>query len=238
MASLLELARMSAAVYDPMPSVTGWGLMGFRPASGDFDGFQAAVFIRGSEIVVAFRGTAQCEDAAVDLALGVGMNPIRFAAGERFARQFEGRRNVTVTGHSLGGAMAQVAANRLGFVLASFNAPGVAVFASRNLAPDNPLEAIASVHATTVRTIGMVGSVVLQPKQAWSDVRHAFRRVEGVNLCLANDLISRIGNHYGRVVRIEGTNRQPVEQHRIGTIIQVLEQPQNCSLASRAPSTF
>ncbi|MBK8977232.1 MAG: hypothetical protein IPM29_15075 [Planctomycetes bacterium] len=231
MASLLELARMANAVYDNSPAVPGWVCTSFRAASGALDGFQAATFTKGGEVVVAFRGTAQAMDGVADFKLGTGMNSTYFAAGEKFAAPYQGRQNVTVTGHSLGGAIAQVVANRGGFLMATFNAPGVGVIASRNIGESNPL-------MNVVRTAGMMASTLRHPMQAARDVTYALRPVRGVNLCLENDAISKIGNHYGRVLRIRGTGANPLTEHRITTVISVLELPRNAALANSSPRSY
>lgn len=230
MPTLIELARMCRAVYDPQPSVANWSCTRVTATSGMLDGFRAAAFVRGRELVVAFRGTAQAIDAVADLKLGTGMNSSYFAAGETFAGNFQDFADVTVTGHSLGGAIAQVVANRREIPMATFNAPGVAVLASRNLAD-------ASLSMQVVRTAGMLVSVVRHPVQAGRDVFAAFNSVRGVNLCLANDPVSKIGNHYGKVMRIPGTGVNPLTQHGIDTVISVLEKPENFSIARCTPLT-
>lgn len=231
MATLLELARLSDAVYEQQPQVAGWIRSAFHPASGGLNGFQAAAFTRGGEVVVVYRGTAQAMDGVADLKLGTGMNSTYFSAGEEFASAYRGQSNVTVTGHSLGGAIAQVVANRGGYVMATFNAPGVGVIASRNIAQSSPA-------MNLVRATGMVASAVRHPMQAARDVASAFRQVRGVNLCLEFDAVSRIGNHYGTVQRIAGTSRNPLTEHRITTVISVLEQSQNSALANRTPQSY
>ena len=193
-------------------------------------GFQGAIFSRRGVKVVAFRGTAQAMDVVADLKLGTGMNSTYFGLGQQFASLVNGP-GVIVTGHSLGGAIAQVVANRTGHVLASFNAPGVGVIVSRNLGESN-----ASMNI--VRAGGMLLSSIRHPIQAVSDVRNTFRSVKGVNLCLKNDAVSKIGNHYGQVLRIPGTSINPLTEHSIKTVISVLQQPENAALARRSPSFY
>ena len=180
MASLLELAKISNAVYSEdlskktVVNVKGfgnWTCTDFILASGSLNGFQAGIFKGGNGTVVAFRGTAQTMDVVADGKLGTGMNSSYFDAGQKFVSRAAGP-NVTVTGHSLGGAIAQVVANREGNVMATFNAPGVGVIASRNM-----LETTLTMSA--IRLVGMTVSAVRHPQQAVSDITNAFGSVRG-----------------------------------------------------------
>ncbi len=223
MATILELAQLSKAVYDTPPSApSGWTLASFRSAAagGMSEGLQGAVFTRGSETVIAFRGTNTAQDVLPDLQLGVGMNTNYYSAAQEFAAAYSGASDVSLTGHSLGGAIAQVVGNRGQFKFATFNAPGVAVIAT-----SNPSELIGPLAA--VRVVGSIGTAILHPIQAAQDVRATFRSVTGVNVCLQWDQVSRVGAHYGKVVRIPGTGRSPLEQHYISTVITVLEDRSN-----------
>lgn len=192
MAKILELAKMAEAAYDKNlhrgSMVSSWTCIHIRRSSGSLNGFQGAIFSKQGATVVAFRGTAQAMDLVADIKLGTGMNSTYFYLGEQYTSLVSGG-NIIVTGHSLGGAIAQVVANRTGHAMATFNAPGVAVIASRNMHKSNPLLNI-------VRFQGMLSSAVRHPFQAASDVKNAFRSVRGLNLCLKNDVVSKIGNHY------------------------------------------
>ncbi len=232
MANLLELAQLSSAVYETADlknrkSVGKWTCTHYKLASGSMNGFQAAIFVKDGQRVVAFRGTAQAMDGVADLKLGTGMNSSYFYEGEEFAEKAGA--GAIVTGHSLGGAIAQIVANRGGYTMATFNAPGVGVIASRNI-----LKSTSFMNA--IRTGGMLASIVRHPVQAGSDIWHAFGTVNGVNICLENDAVSQIGNHYGKVRRIPGTSRNPLTEHRISTVISVLKK--NKSLANKQPKHF
>jgi len=243
MATLLELARMSGVAYKTAKpegdvkkwerdlSASGWSCTDFKYASGSWNGFQACIFAKGGKKVVAFRGTAQAMDGVADLKLGTGMNSTYFDDGETFSELTNGASDVLLTGHSLGGAIAQVVANRTGYTMATFNAPGVGVIASRNI-----LETTASMSA--IRLVGMTASIFRHPEQAAKDVWNTFRRVKGINLCLEFDAVSQIGNHYGKVKRISGTGINPITQHGIGTMISVLEKTGNANLAASQPGSY
>jgi len=221
MPTVKELGLLSAAVYDlsiEMPS--GWNRIDPRPAAGGLNGFQAARYQKGAEIVVAFRGTAQKVDTIADLQLGVGFNTSYFAQGDDYVEQYLNNPNVFVCGHSLGGAIAQVVANRGGFKFATFNAPGVAVFASKNI---GELATSAALGTLKVRTVGMLVSAICSPIQAFKDMKAAFDTVHGLNVCLNCDVVSQIGVHYGDVIRIPGTSINPLTEHKIDTVNEVLE---------------
>ena len=226
---ICELGLLADAVYGDGPNKTRFGCIRKHGASGAFDGFQAAAYAGRGCIVVAFRGTSQKMDAIADLKLGSGMNTSYFSAGERFVEQFAGE-NVIVCGHSLGGAIAQVVANRKNIPMVTFNAPGVAVFASRNIAQ-------ASVAMTAIRTAGMLASAVRHPMQAARDARALFNEVKGLNVCLHNDVVSKIGVHYGEVLRIAGTSMNPLTEHRMTTMNTVLER-HGCGARSISPGVL
>jgi hypothetical protein len=211
-----DLGLLAAAVYDVNGNVPGFTCLARHNAASALNGFQAAAFQAGNQIVVAFRGTDQRVDVGHDLMLGGGMNTSYFSAGEQFTARFANFAHVTVCGHSLGGAIAQVVANRMKLPMVTFNAPGVGVIASREVFEASPLMTVA-------RTGGMAASAVMHPMQAYRDMRSAFNVVKGLNICLEGDVVSRIGLHYGEVIRIPGTSMNPATEHRIVTVNAVLE---------------
>ena len=215
MPTIKTLGLLANAVYDTAPNVPGWSVVRQHNAGGHLDGFQAATFSGEGVTVVAFRGTAQAMDGVADLKLGTGMNSTYFSAAETYIADRKGDPKTFICGHSLGGAITQVVANRQGFHFVTFNAPGVAVLASRNMGD-------ATVGMTAVRLAGMTASAVRHPFQMARDVRAAFNVVHGLNVCLQNDVVSKIGVHYGEVVRIAGTSSNPLTEHRMTTVNAVL----------------
>ncbi|HEY2708004.1 MAG TPA: hypothetical protein VGI95_08115 [Caulobacteraceae bacterium] len=215
MPTIRDLGLLAAAVYDENPAVSGWSSPGHLRASGAFSGFQAATFVRDGMTIVVYRGTAQTMDVAADVKLGAGMNSTYFSAGEDYLASVQPVGPIWVCGHSLGGAIAQVVANRRNVPMITFNAPGVAVFASREIGQ-------ANLPMAAVRTAGMLVSSLRHPMQAYRDVRSTFHTVRGMNICLENDAVSQIGLHYGEVVRIRGTSSNPLTEHRMATVNQVL----------------
>jgi pimeloyl-ACP methyl ester carboxylesterase len=215
MPTIRDLGLLANAVYDAVPAVQGWTCPSHRVASGRLNGFQAATFTQAGVTVMVFRGTAQTMDVAADLKLGAGMNSTYFSDGEAYAAAVPPDDNVYVCGHSLGGAIAQVVANRGGYKMVTFNAPGVAVFASRNIGD-------ATLGMTAVRTGGMLLSSIRHPMQAYRDIRSTFHTVRGLNIRLSMDAVSQMGVHYGELVTIQGPSSNPLTEHRMTTMNEAL----------------
>jgi pimeloyl-ACP methyl ester carboxylesterase len=211
--TILELCCISGAVYGDEPELAKraaqWGWSGEIKTGRS--GFQAGVYKRGQDTVVAFRGTTKDHgDWVADLKLGVGMNTSHFAQGDEFLAALPNPKTITLCGHSLGGAIAQVAGNRAGAPFATFNAPGVAVLASRNIWTAAP-------PMLGARMAGALASAVLEPGQALKDIASTFYSVTGVNVCLLGDPVSQIGVHYGKVFRLAGLG------HGINNVVAVLD---------------
>ncbi|HEX8568368.1 MAG TPA: hypothetical protein VF699_00365 [Caulobacteraceae bacterium] len=217
MPTILELAEMSNAVYDLTNAPNGWTQVDAKTAPPR-SGLQAATYTQGSETVIAFRGTvpSQSGDLQADAMLGLGMNCEYFAEAEAYASAHAGDPSkTTLCGHSLGGAITQIVGNRQSIKFATFNAPGVALFASRNIGS-------STVTGLAVRTAGATLSAVMSPRQAWRDIRATFNVVNGLNVRLRMDVVSMIGVHYGDIVSLETPSWSPAEAHGIGTVIGVL----------------
>lgn len=214
MATILDYGRLANAIYADQPSVPGWTVVAFRPGQGT--GLQAAVFTRHQETVVAFKGTSQATDVVADLKIGLGMNTSMFSEAESFVSRHAGADGVVVTGHSLGGAIAQTVGNRRRRPFVSFNAPGVALLASQNLGTVVP--ALGLVRLAVGATVG----AIRHPMQTLRDVGAAFHDSLGVNYRLSGDLVSAYGLHYGPIVHLQGQG-DPLTQHRMTTMNAVLE---------------
>jgi pimeloyl-ACP methyl ester carboxylesterase len=219
MPTIRDLGLLAAAVYDELPAVQDWACPGHLAASSSWNGFQAATFNRDGVTVIVFRGTSQAMDIGADLRLGTGMNTSYFSDGEAYAAgAAPPGDNVYVCGHSLGGAIAQVVANRGGYKMVTFNAPGVAVFASRNVRD----LATSTPWMQAIRVGGALVSSVTNPMQTFRDVRSTFHSVRGLNIRLSYDAVSSIGIHYGEVVTLSGPTMNPATAHRMATVNEVL----------------
>lgn len=214
MTSILEFGLMSQAIYEDTPTVPGWTCVNYRPGLGS--GLQATTFTRGQTVVVAFKGTtpSQVSDLVADLKIGTGMNTSYYSAAEQYVARYADAPGVVVTGHSLGGAIAQTVGNRRRIPFVSFNAPGVAIMASQNVMTTTPL-------MTAIRVTGGIASTFRHPMQAFRDMSSAFHDSLGVNFRLSGDLVSRIGLHYGPIVNLAATGG-PGDQHSIDLVVDRL----------------
>ena len=219
MPTIRDLGLMAAAVYDDNPAVAGWVCPNHQRASSGWNGFQAATFTGDGVTVIVFRGTSQAMDVGADLRLGTGMNTSYFSDGEHYAAGAAAPGdNVYVCGHSLGGAIAQVVANRGGYKMVTFNAPGVAVFASRNVRDI----VTATPWMQAIRMGGALVSSVTNPMQTFRDIRSTFHTVRGLNIRLSYDAVSQMGIHYGEVVTLPGPTINPLTAHYMATVNEVL----------------
>lgn len=217
MTSILEYAEHCRAIYDDDPAVGGWTRAHFRP--GLNTGLQAAVFTRGQETVVSFKGTTFTDpnDVIADAKLGLGMNSTYFWEAEAFVSRYATGANVSVTGHSLGGAIAQIVGHRRKLPYVTFNAPGVALFASKGVLKSNPV-------MTAGRAVGTFVSAFRHPIQAKRDLCALGNKNNGLNYRLYGDAVSMIGVHYGPVSTLQapGVSGNPASRHLIGNVIDVL----------------
>lgn len=214
MATVLELGQLSEAVYDDNPTVPNWTTARVLRSKG-LGSLQCALFTKGQESVVAFKGTSEKMDVVADLKIGTGFNSTYYSEAEAFVRDHADVPGLVVTGHSLGGGIAQVVGNRRRVPFATFNAPGVAIVASRNLAT-------ATIEMSAIRVVGGLLSTLRHPHQAMRDMRSAFYTAQGLNFRLSGDIVSQIGLHYGKIVRLQASGN-PLDQHRMGTVLEVLE---------------
>lgn len=215
MPTISDYARMSSGAYDRSPSVPRWTAADpmYEPNSG----LRTVIYTDGSVFVVAFRGTDNASDLVEDAQLTFGMNTAMYPIGEAIVAGVQNNNApVYVTGHSLGGAVAQVVGSRMGLPFVTFNAPGVAILASRNMWQ-------ANYYAVQARAAGAVASAIFNPGQAMRDARSAFSIANGKNYRLSTDIVSNTGIHYGDVITLPAGTANPLDAHRISTMISVLE---------------
>lgn len=129
------LAQMSELAYKGKPSFNGWDVHTYTYLLSP--GFFAVEFSRGDNIVLAFRGTnidpiGLAFDKSADFAtIGLGSPDSdwdsQFYYAIKTANKIHNENknaNIYVTGHSLGGALAQVTSQMFGFSGATFDPAG------------------------------------------------------------------------------------------------------------------
>lgn len=213
MPTITDFALMSSGAYDPVPSVPRWTAA--TPLYEPNSGLRSVIYTDGNVFIVAFRGTDNPSDLVEDAQLTFGMNTAMYPIGEAVAAGAGNHGQVYVTGHSLGGAVAQVVGSRMGLPFVTFNAPGVALVASRNIWQANYL-------AVQARAAGAVASAITNPRQAMRDMQSAFSIANGKNYRLSTDIVSATGVHYGDVITLPAGTANPLTAHGIATMISVL----------------
>jgi hypothetical protein len=163
-------------------------------------GFQGRVFLGPSgDAVIAFKGTKPYmgSDLAADARLAMGFVPTQAKDALKhtvdWAHRLKGLR-ITLVGHSLGGALAQVVGSRTGLRFVTFNAPGM-------LRQTHGLSRSQSVDIARV-------------KEKEQEL--------GINYRTAGSFapIAALGIHIGRVVILELTGTG----HGIGNFVEYLRQ--------------
>ena len=111
----------------------GWNIQKREFASLLGNGFQGGVYANEKEVIVAFSGTgggwSMGSQLTADARIGVNVIP-NMAGGAfdmvKWARKFNAGKPLSIVGHSLGGALAQVVGNWAGAPFVSLNGPGMA----------------------------------------------------------------------------------------------------------------
>jgi hypothetical protein len=119
---------------DPKQPPSGFKIQKWEWATWYGDGYQGGIFSSSSEVVVGFSGTkGGVTTAPVSQNSGnvrLGVNVIPNMAGSAFAMVEWAQKNykavpISIVGHSLGGALAQVVGNWAGVPFICLNGPGM-----------------------------------------------------------------------------------------------------------------
>ncbi|MCB1908565.1 MAG: hypothetical protein KDH15_14440 [Rhodocyclaceae bacterium] len=132
MASVLELAKLSAAVYNDAQACEGWLRFGL-PYKEEGSGFRSAIYHKASvgeyALVIAGTDPTEADDLHSDAQLALGRMPNQYRVARTaygLAAQFVDPDATYLTGHSLGGGLASMLGKEHGDPVVTFNAPGMA----------------------------------------------------------------------------------------------------------------
>ncbi len=134
----LELAQIAQTVYNPdTASVAGWNRLddaaltqaGIDPSSleNSDTGFRAGIYTDGNgRYVVAFAGSNDVQDWITNARQGIGWDTAQYDQAVQLAQDAQQAfgENMIITGHSLGGGLASVAAAATDTTAVTFNAAG------------------------------------------------------------------------------------------------------------------
>ncbi|MGH9381944.1 MAG: Mbeg1-like protein [Thermoanaerobaculia bacterium] len=169
----LELARLAQDVYDPEGhGIDGWrrlDAIDLQAAGIDPEmledlktGFRAAIYTDDQgRHVLAFAGTNDWRDWLHNVQQGVGLDSEQYEAALEVAYQAKAAfgDNLVITGHSLGGGLASVAALDTDTAAVTFNAAGLHDTTIRALGYD-PTAARAAAEAGLIRRYAVDGEAL------------------------------------------------------------------------------
>jgi hypothetical protein len=172
MTSVVDLAKLSDAVYQDQVSVGEWLRRGL-PYTIESSGFKSALYQnrRTADFALTIAGTSPTEldDLRSDYQLAMGRMPdqyrVALSAYSAAADQTGGLVGFYLTGHSLGGGLASMLGKQFGDPLVTFNAPGMArAFADltgRHMGAEGSVQRIhTGAVGTSTIVAGVVGTLV------------------------------------------------------------------------------
>jgi hypothetical protein len=144
MATCLDYAKIAYAAYFTRPTpyydtppghqVDDWTVQKWETGTLFGNGYQGGIWQNDHDVVVGCCGSNPeqqgkfVQDLVADLKIALKILPSQSCAAVRMvqaARQIAGRRRLSVTGHSLGGALAQVVGVVCKIPFVTFNAPAM-----------------------------------------------------------------------------------------------------------------
>ena len=236
MYDLLGLARIADDIYADASNsalLKDWQTDGLQDLYEN-DNFRVRVYwrARGRIACVCYRGTANAKDAVVaDLGgIGLGLNALAMKLNDavEFTANVTRRAEITwLTGHSLGGAFAQLVGAISNLPAVTWNAPGA--LALLNQMSGNPLRALiggagsAGVSAlASLGSFGLGGQLVSYFNKAAAGMGNdAFPPV--ANFRGNMDPVSLLGVHIGAPLQMLDCPTQAPHPHSMLPLIAALE---------------
>lgn len=208
MANCLDYAKIAYAAYftgstqyyeDPAGHmVDDWQVQKWETGTLFGDGFQGGIWYSQHEVVVGCCGTNPKQkgkflsDLSADIRIGLRILPNQASSARqmvRAAKQVAGSRRVSVTGHSLGGGLAQIVGVWEEVPFVTFNAPAMK-------------HAVKAANFNILKPMMMIRTLASKSADDTAGVNFRIRGL-GSDGVVRNDLVSihgLAGGHIGMVV--------------------------------------
>ncbi|MDB5400353.1 MAG: hypothetical protein QOF70_7683 [Acetobacteraceae bacterium] len=195
------------------PRISGWTAMDREYATWSGNGFQGVIFEGQEEVIVALAGTmggvttAPISQNSANLRIGLHIIPNMAGSGKQLVKSALGfGKPVSIVGHSLGGALAQVIGAWTGRPFISFNGPGMA------------------------RHLRLSAVNIFKPRQMRRSI-NALGSDEVVGVCfnVRGDFVGGFGSHIGTLVELNAVatanGRHDLDTIRLSLGMLVNEEP-------------
>jgi len=200
MAACLDYAKIACASYHqstrqyyaepPGHMVDSWHVQTWENGTLFGDGFQGGIWQNDTDVIVGCCGTNPGQigkfvsDIGADIKIGVHILPNQCSSARemvKVAKSIAGGRKVSVTGHSLGGGLAQVCAVWEGVPFVSFNAPAMKL-------------TLQAAKINIFKPMMMLRTIQSQSPSVTS----------GLNFRIEGDIVSSkvLGDHVGTIVKL------------------------------------
>ena len=197
MAKCQTYAEIAQAVYQKQPAphpvghmIKGWQIKQEHWENGTEigNGFQGGIYQNDAEVIVGFCGTAigtrsTFSDLSADARIALNILPNQCSSAYRMterAKEILNGRKLSVTGHSLGGALAQVIGVWSGVPFVTFNAP--------------PMK----------NALRMAKVNIVKPQMMMRSRGKSVDDVMGINFRVEGDIVSAAGmKHVGKVITMD-----------------------------------
>jgi hypothetical protein len=185
-ARYLTLAELAYDRDDNPYSINGFMVRRREFATALGNGFQGVVHEGADEVIVAFSGTmgglltAPISQTTANLRIGVNIIPNMAGSAKALVKAAAATaKPVSVVGHSLGGALAQVVGVWMGIPFISFNGPGM------------------------VTHLRMSAINVIKPRQMRRTLKAPpLAQANGICFSVTDDFVGNFGLHVGAFVKV------------------------------------